>query len=152
MYEQVYFLDLRELDVPDGIKVEMIENLKLSVKINPCDGYYKDAIIPFSIQFNYNYPWEAPKVKCISHIFHPNIDYDGNVCLNILRLDWSPVHCVNSILLGLWILLMEPTGEEPLCKDAGELLERDPMTFHKVVRETLKGEIWKDKKYDSLII
>jgi ubiquitin-conjugating enzyme E2 M len=33
-------------------------------------------------------------------IYHPNIDVDGNVCLNILREDWKPVLDINAVIYG----------------------------------------------------
>jgi hypothetical protein len=39
-------------------------------------------------------------------VYHPNIDLEGNVCLNILREDWNPVLSVNSILYGLQYLFL----------------------------------------------
>lgn len=53
-----------------------------------------------------NYPHEPPKVKCETAVYHPNIDLEGNVCLNILREDWKPVLTVNSIVYGLQYLFL----------------------------------------------
>ena len=39
-------------------------------------------------------------------VFHPNIDLEGNVCLNILREDWKPVLSINSVLYGLQYLFL----------------------------------------------
>ena len=39
-------------------------------------------------------------------MFHPNIDLEGNVCLNILREDWKPVLSINSIIYGLQFLFL----------------------------------------------
>lgn len=39
-------------------------------------------------------------------VFHPNIDLEGNVCLNILREDWKPVLSINSVIYGLQFLFM----------------------------------------------
>lgn len=39
-------------------------------------------------------------------MYHPNIDLEGNVCLNILREDWKPVLTVNSIVYGLQYLFL----------------------------------------------
>ncbi|NXH46754.1 UBC12 enzyme, partial [Dicaeum eximium] len=36
------------------------------------------------------YPHDPPKVKCETMVYHPNIDLEGNVCLNILRWATEP--------------------------------------------------------------
>lgn len=41
-----------------------------------------------------------------AQVYHPNIDNDGNVCLNILREDWKPVLSINSIIYGLQYLFL----------------------------------------------
>lgn len=53
-----------------------------------------------------NYPHEAPKVRCETKVYHPNIDLEGAVCLNILREDWKPVLTINSIVYGLQYLFL----------------------------------------------
>lgn len=52
------------------------------------------------------YPHDPPKVKCETMVYHPNIDLEGNVCLNILREDWKPVLTINSIIYGLQYLFL----------------------------------------------
>ncbi|XP_014809520.1 PREDICTED: NEDD8-conjugating enzyme Ubc12 [Calidris pugnax] len=42
-------------------------------------------------------------------VYHPNIDLEGNVCLNILREDWKPVLTINSIIYGLQYLFLVST-------------------------------------------
>ena len=42
----------------------------------------------------------------IVQVFHPNIDLEGNVCLNILREDWKPVLSINSVIYGLQFLFL----------------------------------------------
>lgn len=37
-------------------------------------------------------------------VYHPNIDLEGNVCLNILREDWKPVLNINTVIYGLFHL------------------------------------------------
>ena len=53
-----------------------------------------------------------------SQIYHPNVDLDGNVCLNILREDWKPVLNLNSVMVGLQYLFLEPNADDPLNKGA----------------------------------
>ena len=49
-------------------------------------------------------------------IYHPNVDLEGNVCLNILREDWKPVLNLNSVMVGLQYLFLEPNADDPLNK------------------------------------
>jgi ubiquitin-conjugating enzyme E2 M len=39
-------------------------------------------------------------------VYHPNIDTEGNICLNILREDWKPVLSINSVVYGLNFLFL----------------------------------------------
>jgi hypothetical protein len=39
-------------------------------------------------------------------VYHPNIDLDGNICLNILREDWKPVLSISSVVYGLQFLFL----------------------------------------------
>jgi Ubiquitin-conjugating enzyme len=49
-------------------------------------------------------------------VYHPNINLQGNVCLNILREDWKPVLDINAVIYGLIYLFYEPNpGEFVLC-------------------------------------
>lgn len=48
----------------------------------------------------------APSWFCLCQVYHPNIDLDGNICLNILREDWKPVLSISSIVYGLQFLFL----------------------------------------------
>lgn len=52
-----------------------------------------------------------------SQIYHPNLDLDGNVCLNILRESWKPVLNLNAVMTGMMFLFIsELNPEDPLNK------------------------------------
>lgn len=61
---------------------------------------------------------QRPSHRGVSKIYHPNVDLDGNVCLNILREDWKPVLNLNSVMVGLQYLFLEPNADDPLNKGA----------------------------------
>uniref|UniRef100_A0A8B9MY39 UBC core domain-containing protein n=1 Tax=Accipiter nisus TaxID=211598 RepID=A0A8B9MY39_9AVES len=65
---------------------------------------------PTPSQVGQGYPHDPPKVKCETMVYHPNIDLEGNVCLNILREDWKPVLTINSIIYGLQYLFLVSTA------------------------------------------
>lgn len=77
---------------------------------------YKGGTFKFTFAINNNYPHEPPKVKCVPKVYHPNLDLEGNVCLNILREDWKPVLNLNAVMVGLQYLFLEPNADDPLNK------------------------------------
>jgi ubiquitin-protein ligase len=87
------------------------DTLNFTLTIEPDEGMYKDGTFNFSIAINQNFPHDAPRVKCKQKIYHPNIDLEGNVCLNILRGDWKPVLNLNAVFVGLQVRIHRPFGE-----------------------------------------
>ena len=77
--------------------------LNFVLTIEPDEGMYKGGAFHFNFAINQNFPHDPPKVKCTQKIYHPNIDLEGNVCLNILREDWKPVLNLNAVIIGLQV-------------------------------------------------
>ena len=80
------------------------DTLNFILIIEPDEGMYKGGKFNFTFAIAQGFPHEAPKVKCTQKIYHPNIDLDGNVCLNILREDWKPVLNLQAVIVGLQVL------------------------------------------------
>ncbi|KAE8153165.1 ubiquitin-conjugating enzyme/RWD-like protein [Aspergillus avenaceus] len=82
--------------------------LNFTLTIEPDEGMYKGGAFHFSFSVNQNFPHDPPKVKCTQKIYHPNIDLEGNVCLNILREDWKPVLNLNAVIVGMQVRSLFP--------------------------------------------
>ena len=118
--------DINELELPRTCSTEFPDPddlLNFKLIISPDEGFYRTGRFTFMFKVGANYPHEPPKVKCQNKIYHPNIDLEGNVCLNILREDWKPVLTVNAIVYGLQYLFLEPNPDDPLNKDAAHELQ-----------------------------
>ncbi|XP_020589035.1 NEDD8-conjugating enzyme Ubc12-like [Phalaenopsis equestris] len=113
--------------------------MNFETTIQPDEGYYLGGIFTFTYQVPSSYPHEPPKVKCKTKVYHPNIDLEGNVCLNILREDWKPVLNINTIIYGLNHLFTQPNYEDPLNHDAAAVLRDNPRLFETNVRRAMSG-------------
>ncbi|KAJ5768587.1 Chitin synthase [Penicillium manginii] len=134
--------DLQELTLGNTMKMSFPnpdDILNFTLSIEPDEGMYKGGVFHFNFTVNQNFPHDPPKVKCTQKIYHPNIDLEGNVCLNILREDWKPVLNLNAVIVGMQFLFLEPNASDPLNKDAAEDLRSNRDSFKRNVRSSMAG-------------
>ena len=95
-----------KLEVPNPDDI-----MHFTVKVTPVDSFYEGGEFVFSVAIPDDYPFSPPKVHCDTTVYHPFIDLDGHVCLNILRTDWKPVLDIQTLLYGLVLLFDTPDPE-----------------------------------------
>ncbi|KAK5081962.1 NEDD8-conjugating protein ubc12 [Lithohypha guttulata] len=146
--------DLSELALGSTMRTDF-ENpddiLNFSLTIEPDEGMYKGGSFKFTFVISNNYPHDPPKVKCTQKIYHPNIDLEGNVCLNILREDWKPVLNLNAVIVGMQFLFLEPNASDPLNKEAAEDLRTNRENFRRNVKTSMTGGSVKGITYDRVL-
>ena len=115
------------------------DNLEtLKVQIIPRSGFYHGGKFDFEIAPK-NYPKEAPSVKCVTVIYHPNIDSDnGDICLNLFS-EWSETNNLEDCVQGLLFLLYNPNLEDPLSPLFDPEEDSNPELFAERVRISLEG-------------
>eukprot|EP00076_Gallus_gallus_P029973 XP_015154298.1 ubiquitin-conjugating enzyme E2 T isoform X1 [Gallus gallus] len=67
------------------------------------------------------YPFEPPKIRFLTPIYHPNIDSAGRICLDVLKLPpkgaWRPSLNISTLLTSIQLLMVEPNPDDPLMAD-----------------------------------
>ncbi|OJD31661.1 nedd8-conjugating enzyme ubc12 [Diplodia corticola] len=147
--------DLSELSLGSTMKTEFPnpdDILNFVLTIEPDEGMYKGGRFNFNFAINQNFPHDPPKVKCTQKIYHPNIDLEGNVCLNILREDWKPVLNLNAVIVGLQFLFLEPNASDPLNKEAAEDLKSNREGFKRNVRSSMTGGQVRGQTFDRVLV
>eukprot|EP01060_Flectonema_neradi_P030406 TRINITY_DN4412_c0_g1_i3.p1 TRINITY_DN4412_c0_g1~~TRINITY_DN4412_c0_g1_i3.p1 ORF type:complete len:149 (+),score=18.82 TRINITY_DN4412_c0_g1_i3:497-943(+) len=141
--------DLAEIDLTNSsakLEIPNPDNVReLLLSLTPKEGFYEGGTFKFRVLVPHDYPHTPPKVlydlTLNTHkLFHPNIDEDGKVCLNILRAEWRPVLTLKAVIFGMELLFIEPNPGDPLNKKAAKMLREDKRMFTKVARAWMRGE------------
>jgi peroxin-4 len=89
----------------------------------PVGTPYQDGLFEIACQISNSYPVTPPNLKFKSKIFHPNIHpQTGEICLDILKNQWTPAWTLLYVFKAILILLSNPEPNSPLNCDAGNLL------------------------------
>ena len=83
----------------------------------------------------YMYPTSGPKCTFMTQIWHPNISDKGNVCLDVLKDNWSPIMVTASILNAIKLLLDKPNVSSPQNSAAAKMMRDAPEIYKKTVHE-----------------
>jgi ubiquitin-conjugating enzyme E2 D len=103
--------------------------------IGPDDCPYSGGIFRLEIQFPVDYPFKPPQIKFITRVFHPNINSNGGICLDILKDQWSPALSIGKVLLSICSLLTDANPRDPLVPEIARMFETNRPEFDRIARE-----------------
>ena len=128
--------------VYDVINIKGNDNGEFLIVINgPTGTPYESAKVIFKIKIDRvkrNYPFVAPVVTCITPIYHPNIDKNGHICLDILGGNWVAAQTFESIATSLSSFLDEPNPDDPLFTEAANMCKKNRKDYDARVKEFVK--------------
>lgn len=102
--------------------------------MGPSDSPYQNGTFFLLIHFPTDYPFKPPKVSFKTRIYHPNINGNGSICLDILRKQWSPALTISKVLLSICSLLNDPNPDDPLVPDAANLYKCDREAYNRTAK------------------
>ncbi|KAJ8613486.1 hypothetical protein CTAYLR_002149 [Chrysophaeum taylorii] len=132
--------ELTELsrDTKSGVTVEVkSEDMhELEGTISGPEGTpYEGGTYVITISIPRGYPFEPPKMKFLTKIWHPNISSQtGAICLDILKDQWSPALTIKTALLSLQALLCSPEPEDPQDAQVATMYKQDPAKFRQTAK------------------
>ena len=103
--------------------------------IGPTETPYEGGMFNLRIFFPPDYPFKPPKITFQTRIYHPNINSNGEICLDILKTQWSPALSLTKILLSLCSLLSDPNPNDPLVPEIAKIYKTDIEEFNRIARE-----------------
>ncbi|XP_076353726.1 ubiquitin-conjugating enzyme E2 C-like [Tachypleus tridentatus] len=107
---------------------------------------YEGLMYKLVLEFPSSYPYTAPTIKFDTPCFHPNVDTQGNICLDILKEKWTALYDVRTVLLSLQSLLGEPNIDSPLNTEAAKLWENQTQ-YKKVLLDKYDKEVKKKAQF-----
>jgi ubiquitin-conjugating enzyme E2 D/E len=125
--------------VHDVINLNKNDNSVFLVVINGAeDTLYSNAKIIFKFvidQAKRNYPFTAPTVTCVTPVYHPNINKQGHICLDILGNNWVAAQTFVSVVTSISSFLDSPNPDDPLFPEAANLYKKNRKDYNAKVKE-----------------
>jgi ubiquitin-conjugating enzyme E2 D/E len=103
--------------------------------IGPQGSPYEGGVFELDISFPEDYPFKPPRLTFVTKVYHPNINSQGVICLDILKHEWSPALTIKSVLLSVSSLLTDPNPDDPLMGDIARQYKSNKKEFERVARE-----------------
>ncbi|CAB5374909.1 unnamed protein product [Rhizophagus irregularis] len=111
--------------------------------MGPPDSPYSGGVFFLAIHFPTDYPFKPPKINFTTRIYHPNINSNGSIGLNILKDCWSPALTISRVLLSIHSFVINPDPDNPLVPEIAHVYKTDSTRYEATAHE------WACKYADS---
>lgn len=119
----------------------------------PSDTPYDGGSFQVELRVPQDYPMKPPKCFMKTRIFHPNIHFEtGEICLDIIKTEWSPVWTLEAVCRAVLALLSSPDPSSPLNCDAGNILRaKDEKAYYYMAKMYTLEYAMNHKKSGSIL-
>lgn len=103
--------------------------------IPPKGSNYYGGLFYLDIKFPTDYPFKPPRIRFITKIYHPNINTNGTICLDILNEKWSPALTISKVMMSICSWLDDPNPDDPLVPSTASMFKSDYENYKKLCYE-----------------
>mmetsp|Transcript_25724 Transcript_25724/g.43110 ORF Transcript_25724/g.43110 Transcript_25724/m.43110 type:complete len:153 (+) Transcript_25724:312-770(+) len=107
----------------------------VSTIMGPSGSPYAGGVFFLDISFPTDYPFKPPKLQFRTRIYHCNVNSNGQICLDILKDNWSPALTVSKVLLSVCSLLTDCNPHDPLVGSIAQQYINDRAAHDKTAAE-----------------
>jgi ubiquitin-conjugating enzyme E2 D/E len=104
----------------------------------PPDSPYQGGRFLLDIKFPTEYPFKPPTVTFNTKVYHPNVNSNGNICLDILNAQWSPALTTAKVVLSILSLLTDPNPDDPLVPEIARMYTSDRSKYNATAQQWTK--------------
>ncbi|CAB5370731.1 unnamed protein product [Rhizophagus irregularis] len=139
------FIELRDLenDPPSFCSVGPVEDDLFHWEgtiMGPSDSPYSGGEFSLDIHFPLDYPFKPPAIEFITRIYHPNIDSNGHICMDILHEEWSPGFTISKVLLSIYSLLTDPNHDNPSVPEIAHVYKNNRNLYEFIARNCIRKD------------
>lgn len=111
---------------------DQIDDLRAQI-VGGTETPYEGGLFSLEIKVPERYPFEPPKIRFLTPIYHPNIDNSGRICHDALKLPpkgaWKPSLNISTVLTSIQLLMAEPNPDDPLMADISSEFKYNKQLF-----------------------
>ncbi|XP_043502397.1 ubiquitin-conjugating enzyme E2 T-like [Polistes fuscatus] len=101
--------------------------------VGPPGCSYEADVLELDLDLPPRYPFHPPHIQFRTPVYHPNIDNNGRICLDLLKMPptgaWKPTLKLADVLVAIKLLLIHPNVDDPLMPEIADEYINNRLSF-----------------------